>query len=48
VVPGSSGLDSEGRRWPVIILVSLSSESYPCTKRFKHLRMLGKEQYVSE
>ena len=48
VGPGSSGLVSAGRRWPAIMLVSLSSESYPCMKRLKRRRMFRNEQYVPE
>ena len=47
VGPGSSGLGWTGRRWPVILLVSLSSKSCPYMKRFKHRRMFGNEQYVA-
>jgi len=48
VGPGSSGLDLEGRRWPAITLISLSSKSCSHTKRFKQRRMFGNEQAVPE
>jgi len=47
VGPRSSGLDWEGRRWPAITLVSLSSESCSCMKRFKQRKMFGNEQTVT-
>ena len=48
VGPGSCGLDWEGRRWPAITLISLSSESCSYMKRFKQRKIFGNEQTVPE
>jgi len=45
---GSSGLDWEGRRWPAITLISLSSELCSYMKRFEQRKIFLNEQTVPE